>query len=288
MLKLKLNSYAQKGTILGKRTLKAGVTTSVMLIGLVLSGVAAPSAAYAAPVSNTGFQASVSRAAAPNKLAITSKTPATISAGSRITIKGKAATKYRGKSVNLQIKSGSKWKTVATGKIKSNRTYSVSTKANKSGKLQYRVTISASKGLKAAKSATLTYKSYAWFNLYTQRVGYDFNNETNVTTKIGGVTYPHSTTVRNTQSREYNVNYRCTKFRASIGMSDTAPSGASRDMTLFIDDASKSFGTVTLGAARKVTADISGAFRLTLAASGGNKDAYSSFGTPQVYCLGKP
>nr|WP_243752169.1 NPCBM/NEW2 domain-containing protein [Leucobacter weissii] len=113
---------------------------------------------------------------------------------------------------------------------------------------------------------------------------------------IAGKRYAHSivgwSTYRDQASwSEYNVNYRCTEFRSSIGLIDESASGQTRAFSIRADDATTSLGSAGLGSAKSVSADISGVYRIRLAIGrSGNDNAESkgAFANPQVYCLTSP
>jgi hypothetical protein len=85
---------------------------------------------------------------------------------------------------------------------------------------------------------------------------------------------------------DYNVSYKCTTFRAVIGMDDDSSTGAIRKFTLGVDSTSVELGSRGIGAGLTVSVDITDANRIRLGATsnGNDVDGYPAYGTPQVYC----
>lgn len=228
-------------------------------------------------------------------ITVTSRSKSKTSVGAKIVFKGKTSKNLVGKRVQLQIKHGSKWAKVSSKKVAANKTFRVAAKATKAGTQKYRLYASATKKTKAAKSKAYKYSVWKWYSIAGTEVDSTRLDGTD-TRSVGGKKYRHSATFgwgpggyNESGWADYNLNYRCTNFRATIGMQDNSQTGSKRTFSLSIDDTNVNFGTVGLGAGKPVTANVSGAYRIRLKSlTANNTWGLGVFGTPQVYCKAKP
>jgi uncharacterized protein YraI len=243
-------------------------------------------------VSAKFLKAVVVKAAA--KVTVTSRTKSSVDLGAKLTFAGKTSKNLKGKTVALQIRAGGKWSTVTRTKVSAKLTFALAVKATQAGKQAYRVYAPSTTTTKATASKAFGYTVWSWYNLggtyvdnYASWDG-DFS--------IGGKTFRDSLIISGLYDdpidgwADYNVNYKCTTFRATIGMRDDSVTGAVRSFGLGIDSTTVNFGTRGLGAGLAVTADITDAYRIRLSSTpDGNKiDGRPVFGTPQVYCSTAP
>lgn len=236
-------------------------------------------------------------AKASTSLKVTKRSSAKTELGKTLVFAGKTSKKLKGKRVQLQIKSGTKWRTVASRTVSSKLTFTVRAKATRSGSQYYRVYAPSTRTTKAAKSPSYKMVVWRWFYLDGRQVDsanlYDWDQFKT----IGGKNYTHSPSFgwalggyNRDGWADYNVNYRCTKFRATIGLSDRSTTGAARTFSLRVDDLTIPFGTRSIGAGLPVSANISGAYRIRLNANLNGNDTWGMavFGNPKVYCSARP
>jgi len=269
---------------------------AILAGSLALSGASVASAAPAGAL--VAGEVSVSGATAASgklKLKVTSRPAKNTEVGKLLVFKGTAPSKLKRKTVMLQLKVGTKWQTVAKSRITSKRTFKVQARATKAGAQRYRVAVAATRRTPAAASSSFGYTVWAWYGIAGDSVSSSRLYRSNGDASIGGRNYPESVVFGWTGYSvdgwaEYNVNYRCTQFRATIGLLDSSKSGSTRSFSLGVDSISVQFGTRGVGAGLPVKADIAGAYRIKLNTlrDGNSIAGYATFGTPQVYCSSAP
>lgn len=244
----------------------------------------------------TGAIASTAKAKKRVKLRIVSRSKSDIELGSTITVTGTASRALRGKTVRLQRKIGSAWKTVGTARVRSTARFSVRAKADAMGVQQYRVYAATTKRTRSTATPSYGYRVWAW-----QSVVGNILTGTNIDGDFGD--YPIGSTDYSRSVRQFaggtamRVSYwlggRCTGFRAWIGMHGQAEAGNAGyfwiDTTGAAGLQTQTFGTQGTGQAKTINANISGADQLKLNAIGGNSSApfnVAVWGSPQAHCLG--
>lgn len=259
----------------------------------------APPARSAPPSPST--PAPVTNAVKPRKKAtsvkVTSRSKANVSVGKKVYVKGKTSKSLKGKRVSLQIKVGKRWNTVATAKVQADRTFKLSAKATKAGKQRYRVAHPSTRTTKTSVSTSFTYTVWKWYSVIdlgqVTSEGFYLTNSGQEAI-LRGVRYTRSLVNMSEGGGTafYNVNGKCTKFRATVGMDDDSANGATRSFALRSDDIRTHLTTTSVGNPVKVTGDVKGAFRIGLELGTRLDDrsgySYGVFGNPQVFCSKAP
>lgn len=227
------------------------------------------------------------------RVTVTSRTKSSVDLGTKLTFSGTTSKNLTGKTVALQIKAGGSWSTIKKAKVSSKHKFSLAVKATQAGAQSYRLYAASTKTTKAAASKAYTYTVWSWYTIVGKDV--DASNTWADDALIGGVTFGQSLLAQpgvwsGDAWADYNVSYKCTKFRATIGMDDSARTGAVRSFSLGIDSTTQEFGSRGIGAGLLVSADITDAnrIRLNVKMNGNEVDGLGAFGTPQVYCSTAP
>lgn len=248
-----------------------------------------------APPASQSMTTSASKASP--SLKVTSRSKSKITAGKKIVVKGKASSSLKKKIVKLQIKSGKKWRTVATSRVQSDRTFRLSVQATQAGPQKYRVAHSATSTTKSVATKAFGYTVWKWYSLAGKEIQSYSLNDWDQFKSIGGKYYKNAASFgwalggyERAGWAEYNVNYRCSTFKATIGVADASTSGAQRNFTLRVDDLAKNLGDKGIGRGTAVTEDISGSFRIRIGSAGlGNSTwGMGTFGSPRVFCSKAP
>lgn len=117
---------------------------------------------------------------------------------------------------------------------------------------------------------------------------------------IGGATYPHALSTNvdgcnggsNSARFDYDLGRHYRKFVTAIGVDDKVPDGSARmQFEVFVDGVRRSSMVKGIGNATRVQLDVTGALRLTIAATlvhpiRSDCDGYADWGDPQL--LGVP
>ena len=222
---------------------------------------------------------------------VTSRTKSSVDLGTKLTFAGKTSKNLKGKTVSLQIKSGGSWSTIKKAKVSSKQRFTVSVKASQAGEQAYRIYAASTSTTKPAASKAYKYTVWSWYDIAGTDV--DERGAYTGTVKIGGETFERSVYFSdwtNPYWADFNVSYKCTTFRATIGLDDDSKTGAERSFSLGVDSSTVSFGTRGIGMGLLVSADITDAnrIRLNATANGNTQYGYPAYGNPQVYCSTAP
>lgn len=245
--------------------------------------------------------APVTNAVKPRKKAtsvkVTSRSKSNVTVGKKVYVKGKTSKSLKGKRVSLQIKVGKRWNTVATAKVQADRTFKLSAKATKAGKQRYRVAHPSTRTTKTSVSTSFTYTVWKWYSVINlgqvASEGFYLTNSGQEAT-LRGVRYTRSLVNMSEDGGTafYNVNGKCTKFKATVGIDDDSANGATRSFALRSDDIRTHLTTTSVGNPVKVTGEVKGAFRMGLELGTRLDDrsgySYGVFGNPQVFCSKAP
>lgn len=222
---------------------------------------------------------------------VTSRTKSNVDLGTKLTFAGTTSKNLKGKTVALQIRTGSKWSTLKKAKVTSKLTFTVSAKATQAGAQKYRVYAPSTSTTKAATTKAYKYTVWSWYKIGGTAV--DDRSMWTGDAMIGGVNFTksvYSDWGTGDVWADYNVSYKCTAFRATIGMKDNSSTGAVRKFTLDVDSTAVELGSRGIGAGLAITVDITDANRIRLNATrdGNTIRGYAAYGTPQVYCSTAP
>lgn len=157
---------------------------------------------------------------------VTATAPSTADVGALFKVKGKSSA---GKTLSIQLRSGSSWKTVSTVKTASNGTYTRSVKMASVGAKKYRVVAPAKGAVKTGVSPTLTVTGFTWLPLAKQsHVTYTSDGSTvftDVVGRVGATSYSHSILTRGSSgvTSYFNVDGRCDKLNLGLGLDSRFP-----------------------------------------------------------------
>lgn len=238
------------------------------------------------------------------RIDITGTSKATLTAGETVQISGNTSAALAGQTIRLQLFSGDQWTTVATAKVSTSRTFSVSARATQGGAVKYRVHAAGGAGVSATASASRTFDVYQWFSLAdlspTTR---SKNFVTQGTVALGGQSIAKTVGPLwahggwgglKAGNAEYNLSYRCTTFQATVGVPDTSGRKASWGFHVAADDVALADTYAVLAKPQRLNLDVTGAFRLVLSNDRITGDPYqdyegdASWGAARILCLGQP
>jgi hypothetical protein len=279
-----------------RRTL-AGVAIAAAVVGLALS---APG--YADAAGHPAAQAA-HKTAHKTKWRVTVRADkSTLTLGQKVHLRGKVAKSAAGGLVKLYERGSAEqpWRYQRNALVRRDGHYATYDKPTVNSSRQYRVVMPGNKHHKKGTSAAVTVHVFRWTSL----TGFTSVNQTYLavtpSVAINGLTYPSSleaeifhvpTDSPNPQSIEFNVDRKCTRFRATFGLSDDSEAGSqatvaaeavsSTGTTPFF---SQSFGLGQSAATSTTfaTAPLKLRFETTSEVSGA--DGLGAVGTPEVYC----
>jgi hypothetical protein len=216
----------------------------------------------------------------------------TVNVGQKVTFTGtvKPRGAAAGQKVVLQerFKPGAKWRVQATDRINAKGRYSLSDKPTANTRHSYRVVMPATGKHRKGVSATSKVTVYDW--TYLTKLT-DVNNQrmTNGAVNINAKAYRHSVFAYSSSSasREYNVDHKCIKMRATFGISDNSSTGGQATVGVISDGTNVYSNTFDVGQREKKTVEIAKPLKLRLeAVSTGAADTqgHGAFGSAQVLC----
>lgn len=252
-------------------------------------------AVYAGSTRISSATSSVKLITVKQSVTITKASGSTITAGSKITLSGTTSPALVRHTVSLQLLSGKTWKTISSSKVTSKAAFSVSGKATQGGTRSYRVYATGSTAIRSAASRARTYKVYSWYYLSdlgsVESDGWDWEDELS-DVSIGGTAYPHSPGAADgDDAGSYNLSYRCTQFRATIGIDDESSSAMKYRFAIRVDDGDEQvLGTFGVGRGTSVSVSTGGGFRLHLenAEIDDGSDGWAVWGNARLLCLTRP
>jgi hypothetical protein len=285
-------------------TLKSTKTTSAGTVSVATGNLRKNTefrVVYAGSASFSAATSAVRTVAVTQKLTVTSTTTKSPTVGDTVALSGTASAGAIGSKVALQFLSEGTWVSVASATVTAKSTFSVSARATQGGKQQYRVRLAASPGITSVNSSAISFSVYAWYNLADlPKVG---SSRFGVlgTTAIAGVNYVSSVGNianfwwDNDPYGEWNLSYRCTKLRATLGLSDDSASGSSVLFSAYADSVETAFSAMSIGQARTIEVDVRSAFRLKIVdhfiagpSGSGPAESYGVWGNARVLCAGTP
>jgi hypothetical protein len=221
----------------------------------------------------------------------------TLTLGQKVVLSGKVNRSAAGKLVVLQErhKAGATWKDQANALVHGNGHYQVSDRPSVNNRRSYRVVMPATKRHKKGVSKSVAVDVYQWTSLSTLPSvnGVLFDSVPSVS--MNGETYPNSLEADvehylgapTTESVEFNLNHRCTRFRGTFGLSDDSVDAGQATVTAIADgtpwfNQTFGLGESTLNEITFTTAPLKLRFESSSVIA--DSDGRGAVGTPEVYC----
>jgi len=261
-------------------------------------------AVYAGSAKLARKTSTVKTVAVKQSVSVTKRSAKTVTAGNLITIRGKTSPALAKHVAYLQIRSGKTWTSVTHAAVSKTRTFTVRAKATQAGKKDYRIMVRGGTGIASAASAAIRFNVYGWFYLADlDTVNSSRNWSSMGTVTMGAKNQTHSVGSLWSYgsfggwtggSAEYNLSYRCTTLRATIGIPDTSGTKASWGFQVTVDDTTGPDTYVGLGQPKQLQVDLRNGFRLTLTNDRIDGDPWQDYqadavwGHAQLLCLGRP
>lgn len=220
---------------------------------------------------------------------ITKTSSAAVDAGDTITVSGTTTAALTGRTATLQLKAGTAWKNVASARVSSTRTFSVSTKASGRGNQYYRVQVAGTPG---ATSSTKTFTVYAWYALEKVVPYYWHALVPQTNWRVAGKTYPVVLGAFDVQNsdRAFTLGGQCRTFKGAIGLMDRSTERT--EFYVGIRKGAAEFGTMSPGQApRQVSANLTGSDFISLATLGNqnyNRGSFPSWIGARISCTTEP
>jgi hypothetical protein len=229
---------------------------------------------------------------------VTIKTSATtLTLGQKVVLSGKVNRSAAGRLVVLQErhKAGTRWKDQANALVHRNGHYQVSDRPSVNNRRSYRVVMPATKRHRKGVSESVAVDVYQWTSLTTLPSvnGVLFYSVPSVS--MNGETYPnsleadvvHYVGAPTTESVEFNLNHRCTRFRGTFGLSDDSVDAGRATVTAIADGTPWFTQTFGLGESTPnqitfTTAPLKLRFESSSVIA--DSDGRGAVGTPEVYC----
>ncbi|GER22391.1 hypothetical protein NCCP1664_08880 [Zafaria cholistanensis] len=226
--------------------------------------------------------------------------------GAAITLSGTTSPGLAGKTVELQLQSGTTWTTVSTATVSQGNRFSVATEAGSAGKATYRVHAPATASTASATSSRKAFTVHEWFALdsipsLSSREGEEGQRLTSHEFAIDGQAYAanltgtiHSSDDENTYfSDGWDLGGKCLTFTATVGIDDTHVVGAPLAGFLAWSDVDAYTSELDASEYDKVTISLKDSryLALLMAYAGTDNDgsqALAGFGDPKVLCSRKP
>jgi hypothetical protein len=216
----------------------------------------------------------------------------TVNAGHKVvftgTVRPKAAA--AGEKVLLQekFKPGAEWETQKKAEISAGGRYSVADRPTLNTRHAYRVVMPATQKHAKGVSATIKVTVYAWQYLAEMEA---VNSDAMVagTVDINGTPYKHSvySYYGPTSHREYNLDHKCTKVRATFGISDDSTTGGQAAVDVLSDGSNVYAHTFDLGQKDEQTVALAKPLKLRLeseSTGGVGTTGLGAFAAAQVLC----
>lgn len=204
------------------------------------------------------------------------------------TVRPKAAA--AGDKVLLQEKfaPGKPWVNQRRAKIGGKGRYTLWDRPSVNTRHAYRVVMPPTKRHHRGVSPTVKVTVYAWQYL-TKMAASNSRSMSNGAVQINAKSYTHSVFARwrYPAYREYNLDHRCTKVRATFGISDDSTTGGQAAVDVLSDGTDVYSHTFDLGESQQKTVAIATPLKLRLeSVSTGAADTYGygAFGSAQALC----
>ncbi|THV11237.1 hypothetical protein E9934_13195 [Nocardioides caeni] len=233
-------------------------TLLVTAVGLALAGSVTP-------------QPAVALALAPVTITLTSTGSHSLDAGQRVTVSGTTSANLRGRKVRLQRLTGSRWVDLTTTTVSSTRSFTLSVRMTRAGAGQrLRVFAPATRTTRAGQRSAGRYDVFGWYFLIDRSPVEGSVQEGSY--GVNGTTYANSVALARVNglgdgpaTAQYDLSRDCTRFRATVGMSDSASSTAVWKLDVLADDLPLwSRTNLRIGASHAVDLDIESGLRLRL------------------------
>ena len=206
----------------------------------------------------------------PATLTLTGGPVAQIEAGQSITTSGIASNNLIGKSVVLQAydATSATWGAIGGAVVDGGANWSVTGPIGTAGKIGVRVVAPPTATTREAAVGAGIIAVYGWYYFYdegqpTAVSDYDVEYRS---ANINGVAYPRSITDdSDTGSAEWNISRSCTKFAATVGVTDESNVNDRFSASIYSDSVKKwTLGNIGLGQAHPIEVDITNGLRLKL------------------------
>jgi hypothetical protein len=217
----------------------------------------------------------------------------TVTAGHKVvftgTVRPKAAA--AGDKVLLQerFKPGKPWVTQRKAKIGGKGKYTLWDRPSTNTRHAYRVVMPATKRHHRGVSATIKVTVYSW--QYLSKMFWSNNyGMTQGTVDVNGTSYKHSVYSSypyGTPYREYNLDHKCTKVRATFGISDDSTTGGQAAVDVLSDGTNVYAHTFDLGEKEQRTVAIATPLKLRLESTSTGAQGtrgYGAFASAQALC----
>jgi hypothetical protein len=220
-----------------------------------------------------------------------------ITLGQRVVFTGHVNKSAAGKLVRLQERhrAGATWNDQANALVHKDGDFKVSDRPTVNNRRSYRVVLSATKHHKKGVSNKVAVDVYKWTSLTTMTTVNQEYFEDVASVSFDAVTYPSSLEAHvphwdgapTTQSVEFNLDHRCTRFRGTFGLSDDSVSGSNATVTASADGTQWFSRTFEVGESSPSTITFPTAplkVRFTSTSGIADADGSGAVGTPEVYC----
>jgi hypothetical protein len=222
---------------------------------------------------------------------------ATVTAGKKAWFHGKVARAAAGKLVTLQerLAGSTAWKDQRDALVRRDGTYTTYDAPTVNRRHFYRVVMPASKNHRRGVSDKVVVDVFKWTTLTSiPAVNQDYLYPV-TSVSFDGVTFPSSIEAYlyydppATQSIEFNLDHRCTRFRGTFGISDDSESGSQASVQASADGVPWYDHTFALGESQAnsftfTTPPLKVRFDTVSLVDG--LDGLGAVGTPEVYCEG--
>jgi hypothetical protein len=184
----------------------------------------------------------------------------TMTLGHKVYLHGHVRPTAAGRYVRLeeQFAPGKPWKLQRQARIKADGTYTTWDKPTQNHSRLYRVVMPGTTSHARGISPTVSVSVYKWVQVTSLPAVNQHNFVAESSVNINGTTFPGSlqafslapTAAAPTPppvSVEYNVNHKCTAFRATFGLSDTSETGGQGSVDLLVDGSTAFTGSFSVG-----------------------------------------
>jgi hypothetical protein len=221
----------------------------------------------------------------------------TTTVGHKIWLTGKVAKSAAGKLVVLQEKaaSGKPWNDQRNASVHADGTYRTWDTPTANHHRLYRVVMPATKKHAKGISKSVGVDVYTWVPMTSLGAVNDADLDPVSSVSINAVVFPssleasvfHYTGAPTTQSVEFNLNHKCTKFRGTFGLSDDSETGGQASVQASADGTSWFNQSFTVGqSAHDVEAFATPPLKVHLETASlvDGADGLGAVGTPEVFC----
>lgn len=240
----------------------------------------------AAPTTSTPVSVS-----ALQKVGITSVSDLHPTAGDIVTISGAAFPGIPDRRAYLQLATSGGWKSVASTRVPTSGTFTITVRSMRGGEQQYRFLVVGDEGVLPARSTPQTFEVSAWYRLVDQTplAPTSFFGGAQ---SAGGTVYEDSESValapRTAAYVDFDLGYRCRLLRTTYGPTDDSSDGFSARFTAKVDDARPIDMVLAKGSTWSETAEISGGQTLRLSSFAVTGEGTAAWGDAEVLCVGRP